>query len=189
MCVKSHVIWILQVGHENRERTWEGERLDLVKELGERSLENWKWRWAVKEDLWILHLHLFLLLEDWYHVGFGGRWTWDQISTLLLNTLFNLHSLVAPSSSVVKRIRLQCRRHRFNLWVGKIPWRKKWQPPPVFLPGKSHAQRSLVGYGPWGHRESERTQQLNSNNKVDKGQMYISYKSQYYILYVFSEKC
>ena len=37
-------------------------------------------------------------------------------------------------------------------WVEKISWRKKWQPTPVFLPGKSHRQRSLAGYSPWGHR-------------------------------------
>ena len=37
-------------------------------------------------------------------------------------------------------------------WVGKIPWRRKWQPTPVFLPGESHGQRSLAGYGPWGQR-------------------------------------
>ena len=42
----------------------------------------------------------------------------------------------------------QCRRR--NPWVGKIPWRKKWQPTSVFLPGKSHGQRSLAGYSPWG---------------------------------------
>ena len=40
----------------------------------------------------------------------------------------------------------QCRRCRFNLWVGRIPWSRKWQPTPVFLPGKSLGQRSLVGY-------------------------------------------
>ena len=40
-------------------------------------------------------------------------------------------------------------------WVGKIPWRKKWQPSPVFLPGKSHGQRSLAGHSPWGQRESQ----------------------------------
>ena len=44
-----------------------------------------------------------------------------------------------------------CRRHRFDPWVRKIPWRRKWQPTPVFLPGKSHGQRSLVGYSPWGY--------------------------------------
>ena len=40
----------------------------------------------------------------------------------------------------------QYRRHGFNLWIGKIPWRRKWQPTPAFLPGKSHGQRSLAGY-------------------------------------------
>ena len=48
----------------------------------------------------------------------------------------------------------QCRRRKFDPWVGKIPWRWKWQPTPVFLPGESHGQRSLAGYSPWGHRES-----------------------------------
>ena len=38
-----------------------------------------------------------------------------------------------------------CRKHKFDSWVRKIPWRRKWQPTPVFLPGKSHGQRSLVG--------------------------------------------
>jgi len=43
----------------------------------------------------------------------------------------------------------QCRRHKrcgFNPWIGKIPWRRKWQPTPVFVPGESRGQRSLVGY-------------------------------------------
>ena len=45
-------------------------------------------------------------------------------------------------------------------WVRKIPWRRKWQPTPVFLPGKSHDQRSLAGYSPWGHKEPEMTEPL-----------------------------
>ena len=49
----------------------------------------------------------------------------------------------------------QCRRPRFKPWVGKFPWRRKWQPTPVFLPGKSHGQRSLAGYSPWGRRRVE----------------------------------
>ena len=48
----------------------------------------------------------------------------------------------------------QCRRHRFDPWVGKIPWRKKWQSTPVFLPGKSYGQRSLVSYSPWGWKRA-----------------------------------
>ena len=47
----------------------------------------------------------------------------------------------------------QCRRPGFDPWVEKIPWRRKWKPIPVSLPGKSHAQRSLVGYSKWGHKE------------------------------------
>ena len=43
----------------------------------------------------------------------------------------------------------QCRRRGFNPWVGKILWRRKWQPTPVFLTRESHGQRSLVGYSPW----------------------------------------
>ena len=58
----------------------------------------------------------------------------------------------------------QCRRHKgwgFNSWVRKIPWSRKWQPTPVFLPGEFHRQRSLAGYSPWGHRESDTTERLS----------------------------
>ena len=54
----------------------------------------------------------------------------------------------------------QCRRRKrcgFDLWVGKTPKRRAWQPTPVFLPGESHRQRSLVGYGPYGLKESDMT--------------------------------
>ena len=47
----------------------------------------------------------------------------------------------------------RCKRHGFDPLVGKIPWRRAWQPTPVFLPGESHGQRSLVGYSPQGHKE------------------------------------
>ena len=50
------------------------------------------------------------------------------------------------------RICLQHRRGRFNPWVGKILWRREWQPTPVSLLENSHRQRSLMGYGPWGHK-------------------------------------
>ena len=43
----------------------------------------------------------------------------------------------------------------FDPWAGKIPWRRKWQPTPVFLPGESHGQRSLVGCSPWGCKEMD----------------------------------
>ena len=53
---------------------------------------------------------------------------------------------------------LQCRRPGFDSWVGKIPWRRKWQPTPVFLLGESRGQRSLVGYSLWGRKESDSEQ-------------------------------
>ena len=49
------------------------------------------------------------------------------------------------------------RRWGFDPWVRKTPWRKKWQLSPIFLPGESHGQRSLVGYSPWGPKESDMT--------------------------------
>jgi len=50
------------------------------------------------------------------------------------------------------------KRLGFNPWVGKIPWRRAWQPTPVFLHGESHGQRSLVGYRPWGCKELDMTE-------------------------------
>ena len=62
----------------------------------------------------------------------------------------------------------QCRRRKrcgSDPWIRRIPWRRKQQPTPVFLPGKSHGQRSLAGDGPWGRKELDMTEQLNNNNK------------------------
>jgi len=42
----------------------------------------------------------------------------------------------------------KCKRRGFGPWVGKMPWRRAWQPTPVFLPGESHGQRSMAGYSP-----------------------------------------
>ena len=50
----------------------------------------------------------------------------------------------------------------FDPWVRKVLWSRKWHPAPIFLPGDSHGQRSLVGYRPWGHKESEMTENTHS---------------------------
>ena len=55
------------------------------------------------------------------------------------------------------RVCLGCKRHGFDPLTRKIPWRRKWQPTPVFLPGKSCGKRSLVGYSPCGLKESDTT--------------------------------
>ena len=65
-----------------------------------------------------------------------------------------------PGGSESKSVCLQLRRPGFNPWIGKIPWRRKWQPSPVLLPWKSHGRRSLVGYSLWGRKESDTTERL-----------------------------
>ena len=50
------------------------------------------------------------------------------------------------------------KKHRFDPWVRKNPWRKAWQPTPVFLPGESLRWRSLAGYSPWGLKELDKTE-------------------------------
>ena len=45
--------------------------------------------------------------------------------------------------------------------LGRFPWRRKWQPTPVFLPGELHGQKSLAGYSPWGRKELDTTEQLH----------------------------
>ena len=72
----------------------------------------------------------------------GGR-------ALLLQLWSLLHyNLGFPGGTSGKEPTCQCGRHRFNPQVGEIPWRREWLPTPVFVPGESHGQRSLVGYSP-----------------------------------------
>ena len=59
-------------------------------------------------------------------------------------------SLVVSS----KESTCQFRRCGFDPWVGKMSWRRNWQPTPVFLPGKSHGQRNMAGYSPWDHKRA-----------------------------------
>ena len=71
----------------------------------------------------------------------------SHTKNVYLYSLFGIRGI--PSWHSGKESACQCkehRRHGFNPWVGKIPWRRKWQPTPVFLPGKSHGQRSLAGF-------------------------------------------
>ena len=80
-------------------------------------------------------------------------------SVLLITMVFFVYIFLSqglPWWLSSKECACQCRRHRrcaFDPWLRKIPWRRKWQPTPVFLPRKTHGQRSLVGYSPWGCTE------------------------------------
>ena len=63
-----------------------------------------------------------------------------------------------PGGISGKESTCQCRRPKrlgFNSWVGKMTWSRKWQSTPGFLPGKSHGQKSLAGYSPWGYKERD----------------------------------
>ena len=103
----------------------------------------------------------------------GCSCTWQlQNSDMFKETLHDdtntfLEFLGFPVAQRLKRLpemretwvrSLGCGRPGFDPWDGKIPWRRKWQPTPVFLPGESHGRRSLVGYCPQGHKESDTTE-------------------------------
>ena len=81
-------------------------------------------------------------------------------SVLVVFALHQCKSVISIYGSASgKKSACQCRRHKrcwFSPWVGKMPWRRKWQCAPVFLPRESHCRR-LVGYSPWGHKESGMT--------------------------------
>ena len=91
-------------------------------------------------------------------VCYSNRW---------LTHLYNMHLNICSLNKGIKEMdKLWLPRwlsgkesacHRVDPWVRKIPWRRKWQSTPVFSPGKSHGQRSLVGYSPWGHKELDTT--------------------------------
>ena len=76
-----------------------------------------------------------------------------------------------PGGASGKEPACQCRRCkwcRFDSWVGKLPWRRAWQPTPVFLPGESNGQRSLVDYSPWGCKESDTTE-VTEHSTLQRG--------------------
>ena len=60
----------------------------------------------------------------------------------------------------------RCKRLKFDPWVGKIPWRRKWQLTPKFLLGESHGQRSLTGYSPWGCKELDVSEHILSGINI-----------------------
>ena len=97
-------------------------------------------------------------LASWRHLcAFVLRWSYGYLSK-------NGYFLWLVMEFVLIIILLLCgknkrrKKSRFDLWVQKISWRRKWQPTPVFLPGESHGRRSMVGYSPWGRKKSDTTE-------------------------------
>ena len=96
-------------------------------------------------------------------------WPWEPIQTQKLDWWRFKHQTYRtgymerfPWWLSDKESACQCKKCRFNPWVEKIPWRRKWQATPVFLSGKSYGQRSVEGYSPWGHKESDTTERLST---------------------------
>ena len=84
------------------------------------------------------------------------QWVWCQN----FKNSKSLCPLISQVAQMVENLPAM-RRPGFDLWVGKIPWRRAWQPTPVFLPGESCGQKSLAGYRPWAHKESNVTEWLS----------------------------
>ena len=81
------------------------------------------------------------------------HWTTREVP----HTIISTHLYRLPWWLSSKESACQCRRRGFDPWVGKILWRRRWQPTSAFLIGKSHGQRSLAGNSPWGPKESDTT--------------------------------
>ena len=89
------------------------------------------------------------------NAGVPLQWSISKNDALTMS----LHNFSGDISG--KEPACQCRRHKrcqFDHWVGKVPWMSIWQPTPVFLPGEFHGQRSLTGYSPWVHKDSDTTE-------------------------------
>ena len=82
----------------------------------------------------------------------GSSWPRDWTCGSILNLFWWKEQDGLPWWLSDKQFTCQFKRRVFDSWVGKIPWRRKWQPTSVFLPGKSYGQGSLAGYSPWGHK-------------------------------------
>ena len=108
--------------------------------------------------MWIKHTEIHVL-------GLGSRIRrCRQIYKRRQSPVKHYHSHLALAQWY--RFCLKCRRPRFDPWVRKIPWKREWQPNPVFLPGEFHGQRSLAGYSPWGYMESGMTEQLTLSSTL-----------------------
>ena len=107
--------------------------------------------------------------------GFWLKWPYHfnlQSLTRTYSFLQPIKTSQLPYLFSGKESTCQCRRLKFDPWVRKIPWRRKWQPAPIFLPGKSDQQKHLVGNSPWsckriGHNVVIKEEQNFSNTNAN----------------------
>ena len=89
---------------------------------------------GVQQNVSVIYIHMFILFQ----VLYSYRLSWGFLGGSLVKN--------PPAMQETRN------RRGSDPWVRKILWRRKWQPTPVFLPGKSHGQGSLADYSPWGHK-------------------------------------
>ena len=98
-------------------------------------------------------------LSDWTELNWTQLSNWEiNVETILLcnyRPYLNFNRALFGASLVAQTVKSlpAMRETQIRSWVRKIPWRRDWQPIPLFLFGKFHGQRNLVGYSPWGHKE------------------------------------
>ena len=116
---------------------------------------------------WVTELK-WVLKQQTYFSQFWRLRESEIMVRFLVKTLFLIYRWPSfPRWHSGKEPTSQSRRLRFSPWIGKIPWRRKWQPTPVFLPGKSRRLRSLAGCSPWGRKELDTTERLNWTEKIE----------------------
>ena len=122
--------------------------LSLLSSLPAKEHRSESWLWETKTVRQIVPSSLF-----------------PPCHSLLLFSIWGWLCLAKPTQEISssrlprfsgKESDCQHRSWGFSPWVGKIPWRRKWQPTPVFFPGKSYGRRNLAGYSPWGRRVGHR---------------------------------
>ena len=120
--------------------------------------------------------------ESWTQLSDWTELNWTEGSSMSFHSLIAHFFLTlifhwAPRWHSGKEFTYQFKRHRrrgFNPWARKIPWRGKWQPTPVFSSEKFHGQKSLVGYSPWGHKESGTTENTHTHTHTHTTWIYHS---------------
>ena len=102
----------------------------------------------------------------WRATVHGVTKSWHDWATFIVKRQQNItHDSELISCAIMDMVEITSKilmRSGFNSWVRKIPWSRKWQPTPVFLPGKFHGQRRLADYSAWDPKESKMTEQLST---------------------------
>ena len=141
---RSKTTWWKELTHWKRPWYWE-----RLKEAGEgynrgwdswmASPTQWTWVWASSGSWWYKYIHQFVSVKFVQSMG-SQRVRHDWVT--------NLKTIGGTNGKEPTWQYRRCKRHGFDSWVGKISKRKAWQLTPIFLPGESHGQGSLLGYSP-----------------------------------------